>query len=108
MKHPAKPLLVGVCAVLLGVLPAWAQGTGTDTGEPGSPADISHGAPKVDEVLSNAISTLQRVLAELPEQANDKAREALQRNIARLQAGHDEAMESLRSTEAGQTPELKG
>ena len=108
MRLRRKAFLVVAFTILLGAVPVWAQAPGTDAGDSDSPADISHGAPKVDEALSNAISTLQRVLADLREQANDKAREALQRNIARLQAGHDEAMESLHASEAGQTPELKG
>src|SRR2546425_7856743 len=108
MQFPTKSVLSGAFTILLGILPVWAQQSATDADDSDSPADISHGAPKVDEALSNAISTLQRVLADLPEQANDKAREALQRNIDRLTAGHDQAMESLRSTEAGEIPELKG
>jgi chromosome segregation ATPase len=108
MRHRSKFLLAGVFVISLTVVPLLAQQGGTEAGDSDSPADISHGAPKVDEALSNAIATLQGVLADLPEQANDKAREALQRNIDRLTAGHDEAMQSLHSTEAGQTPELKG
>jgi chromosome segregation ATPase len=108
MRFRRKSFLAAAFTILLGVMPLWAQGAGTPADDSDSPADISHGAPKVDEALSNAIATLQGVLADLPEQANDKAREALQRNIDRLTAGHDEAMESLRASEAGQTPELKG
>jgi len=107
MRTTKRLVLLGALMVLLGSPLLWAQTSG-ETGDSSPPNDLSHGVPQVDQALTNAIATLQKVLAELPAQANEKAREAIQRNIDRLQAGHDEAMESLRRSQSGQTPTLTG
>ena len=81
MQFPTKSVLSGAFTILLGILPVWAQQSATDADDSDSPADISHGAPQVDEALSMGI--LDEVVA--PEELMDVATRAAQR-LARIPA----------------------